>query len=88
MLAKGEDFDSNISAALEEDAGGTNQGKDEWQHGLVLTWTQRCGRTAPQDSNAVEIRAASSFGNTQGYGMQQLLVLFPIALVLCWLFSL
>ena len=38
LLAKGEDFDSDISATLEEDAGGGNQGEEEWQHGLpVLT---------------------------------------------------
>jgi hypothetical protein len=31
-LAKGEDLDSDVRAALEEDAGGGNQGKDKWQH--------------------------------------------------------
>jgi hypothetical protein len=38
LLAKGEDVDSDVSAALEKDAGGGNQAEDEWQHGfLVLT---------------------------------------------------
>ena len=38
LLAKREDFDSHVSAALEKDAGGGNQGDEEWQHGLpVLT---------------------------------------------------
>ena len=37
LLAQGEDFDSDVSAALEEDAGGGNQAQDEWKHGLVLT---------------------------------------------------
>jgi hypothetical protein len=36
LLAKGEDFDSDVSAALEENAGGGNQGEDEWQHGLLV----------------------------------------------------
>jgi hypothetical protein len=37
-LAKGEDLDSDVSAALEEHAGGGNQIEHEWQHGfLVLT---------------------------------------------------
>src|SRR5215469_6166320 len=35
LLAKGEDFDRHVSAALEEDASGGNQGEDEWQHGLL-----------------------------------------------------
>jgi hypothetical protein len=34
-LSKGEDFDSHVSAALEKDAGGDNQGEEEWQHGLL-----------------------------------------------------
>jgi len=39
LLAKGEDFDSDVSAALEEHAGGGNQAEDKWQHGLpVLIW--------------------------------------------------
>lgn len=29
LLAKGEDFDSNVSAALDEDPGGGNQGEDD-----------------------------------------------------------
>jgi hypothetical protein len=29
LLAKGEDFDSDVRAALEEDAGGGNQGEDQ-----------------------------------------------------------
>jgi hypothetical protein len=29
LLAKGEDFDSDIRTALEEDAGGGNQGEDK-----------------------------------------------------------
>jgi hypothetical protein len=33
LLAKGEDFDSDVRAALEEDAGGGNQGEDKRQHG-------------------------------------------------------
>jgi len=33
LLAKGENFNSNVSTALEEDACGGNQGEDEWQHG-------------------------------------------------------
>jgi len=38
LLAKGKDLESDLSAGLEEDAGGGNQGEDEWQHGLpVLT---------------------------------------------------
>ena len=38
LLAKREDFDSDVSAALEEDAGSGNQGEDGWKHGLfVLT---------------------------------------------------
>jgi hypothetical protein len=38
LLAKGEDLDSDVSAALEKDAGDGNQGEHEWQHGfLVLT---------------------------------------------------
>jgi hypothetical protein len=36
LLAKREDFDSDVSAALEKDAGGGNQGEDEWQHGLLV----------------------------------------------------
>ena len=36
LLAKGEDFDSHISAALERDASGGNQGEDKWQHGLLF----------------------------------------------------
>jgi len=35
-LAKGEDFDSDVSPALEEHAGGGNQGEGEWQHGLLV----------------------------------------------------
>src|SRR5215472_8564803 len=35
LLSKGEDFDSHVSAALEKDAGGGNQGEDKWQHGLL-----------------------------------------------------
>jgi hypothetical protein len=34
LLAKREDFDSDVSAAVEEDASGSNQGEYEWQHGL------------------------------------------------------
>jgi hypothetical protein len=34
LLAKREDFDSDVSAAVEEDASGGNQGEYEWQHGL------------------------------------------------------
>jgi hypothetical protein len=33
LLAKGEDLNSDVRAALEEHAGGGNQGKDKWQHG-------------------------------------------------------
>jgi hypothetical protein len=33
MQTEHEDFDSDISTALEEDAGSVNQGEDEWQHG-------------------------------------------------------
>jgi hypothetical protein len=29
LLTKGEDFDSNVRAALEEDTGGGNQGEDK-----------------------------------------------------------
>jgi hypothetical protein len=36
LLAKGEDFESNVSSALQEDASGSNQGKDQWQHGLLV----------------------------------------------------
>ena len=36
LLAKGEDLDSDVSAALEEDVGGGNQGEDKWQHGLLV----------------------------------------------------
>jgi hypothetical protein len=36
LLAKREDFDSDVSAALEEDAGSGNQGEDEWQYGLLV----------------------------------------------------
>jgi hypothetical protein len=35
-LAKGEDFDSDVSAALEKDASGGNQVEDKWQHGLLV----------------------------------------------------
>ena len=35
LLAKGEDFDSPVSAALEKDTGGGNQGEGERQHGLL-----------------------------------------------------
>jgi len=35
LLAKGEDFDSDVSAALEEDASGGNQSEEKWQHGLL-----------------------------------------------------
>jgi hypothetical protein len=34
LLAKGEDFDSDVNAVLEEDTGSGNQGEDEWKHGL------------------------------------------------------
>jgi len=33
LLAKGEDFDSHVRAALKEDAGGGNHGEEEWHHG-------------------------------------------------------
>jgi hypothetical protein len=36
LLAKGEDLHSDVRTALEEeeeDAGGSNQGEDNWQHG-------------------------------------------------------
>jgi hypothetical protein len=33
LLAKGEDFDSQVRAALKEDAGGGNHGEEEWHHG-------------------------------------------------------
>ena len=36
LLAKGEDFDSDVSAGLEKEAGSGNQGEDEWQHGLLV----------------------------------------------------
>jgi len=36
LLTKGEDFNSDLSTGLEEDAGGGNQGEDEWQHGLPV----------------------------------------------------
>jgi hypothetical protein len=36
LLAKSENFDSHVGAALEEDAGGGNKGEDEWQHGLLV----------------------------------------------------
>jgi hypothetical protein len=36
LLTKRENFDSDISTALEEDAGSGNQGEDKWQHGFVL----------------------------------------------------
>ena len=36
LLAKGEDFDSHVSAALEKDASGVNQAEDKWQHGLLV----------------------------------------------------
>jgi hypothetical protein len=36
LLAKREDFDSDISPFLEEDPGSGNQGEDEWQHGLLV----------------------------------------------------
>jgi hypothetical protein len=36
LLAKREDFDSDVSAALEEDAGSGNQGEDGWKHGLLV----------------------------------------------------
>jgi hypothetical protein len=32
LLAKGENFEGDLSAALEEDTGGGNQGEEEWQH--------------------------------------------------------
>jgi len=35
LLAKCEDFDNDVSAALEEDAGCGNQGEDGWKHGLL-----------------------------------------------------
>ena len=35
LLAKREDFDSDISTALEKDAGSGDQGEDEWQHGFT-----------------------------------------------------
>jgi hypothetical protein len=38
LLTKGEDLDSDVRTTLEEDAGGSNQGEDNWQHGpRVLT---------------------------------------------------
>ena len=38
LLAKGKDLDSDVRTTLEEDAGGSNQGDDNWQHGPpVLT---------------------------------------------------
>jgi hypothetical protein len=33
LLAKREDFDSDVSTALQEDAGSGNQSEDEWKHG-------------------------------------------------------
>jgi hypothetical protein len=36
LLAKGEDFESNVSAALQENASGGSQGKNEGQHGLLV----------------------------------------------------
>jgi hypothetical protein len=36
LLTKREDFDSDISTALEEDAGSGNQGEEKWQHGLLV----------------------------------------------------
>jgi hypothetical protein len=36
LLTKGEDFESNVSAALQENPSGGNQGKNEWQHGLLV----------------------------------------------------
>jgi hypothetical protein len=44
-LAKGEDFDSDVNAVPEEDAGSGNQGEDEWKHGLLVL-TCRNGTTA------------------------------------------
>jgi hypothetical protein len=37
LLAKGENFHSDVRAAMEKDSDGGDQGEDEWQHGLVLT---------------------------------------------------
>jgi hypothetical protein len=38
LVSKREDFDSDVRTALEEDAGGSKQGEDNWQHGPpVLT---------------------------------------------------
>jgi hypothetical protein len=36
LQTKPEDFDSDISTVLEEDAGSGNQSEDEWQHGLLV----------------------------------------------------
>jgi hypothetical protein len=39
LLAKCEDFDSHVSAALEEDSGSGNQGEDGWKLGLLALMT-------------------------------------------------
>jgi hypothetical protein len=36
LLAQREDFDSDVSAALEKDAGSGHQGEDGWKHGLLV----------------------------------------------------
>jgi hypothetical protein len=54
LLAEREDFDSDISSALEEDAGGGDQGEEEWQHSsLVLTW--------PNGTDAAPVPVAASY---------------------------
>jgi len=35
LPTEGQDFDSDISAGLEEDAGGCDQGEGAWQHGFT-----------------------------------------------------
>jgi len=45
LLPKREDFDSNISTALEEDTGRGNQGQENRNHGIIIYHsTQHGGR--------------------------------------------
>jgi hypothetical protein len=45
LLTKGEDFDSDVRAALEEDARRDDQGENELEHGFLVL-TRGIGTTA------------------------------------------
>jgi hypothetical protein len=65
LLAKGEDFESDISTGLEEDAGGANQGEEKRNHGIIV---HDRARRPPRVTQALDFTMRSRFGNRQVLG--------------------